>query len=427
MDSLTLYADWVAILFLIGYFAIGIEQWLHINKSATALLMAIACWVVLFFEPSQSVSKHLETLSVEMFKVTQVLFFLLGALIIVETINAHRGFAIVTRALQVKSKHNLYLLTGLFTFFLSAVLDNLTTTIVMISVISKMVAEREERWLFGASIVVAANAGGAWTPIGDVATTLLWISGQITAFAIMRDLFLPSLACLAVYMLLDLKNFKGPVKASEEEKHFETEPGGTFVLWLGISLLLFVPFFKLITGLPPFFGMLFGVAILWVITDLMHYRFPKRWHLRIPETLPKVDITVILFYLGILLAIYALDSSGILQWLAYEISTIVSNPIIIATSIGLASSLVDNVSLTAAAIGMYPTTTFAVDSKFWQLMAYCAGTGGSLLIIGSAAGVAFMSLEKVDFLWYLKKIAPKALLAYFAGILVYVAIFKVLS
>lgn len=425
MEQLTFYADWVAILFIIGYLAVVIEEFLHLNKSATALFMAIACWTVLFLEPKESIEKHLGALGEEMFKVTQVLFFLLGALIIVEIINTHKGFAIITRVLRVSSKKKLFLLVGLFTFFLSSVLDNLTTTIVMVSIGRKLLENREERLLLGGSVVVAANAGGAWTPIGDVATTLLWISGELTAFPIIRDLFLPSLACLFTYLLLDHKNFKGTIelenRVGEEEK---TEPYGTLILCLGIASLIFVPVFRALTGLPPFFGMMLGVGILWYATDLLHYKYPERWHLRVTETLPKVDISVILFYLGILLSIFALESAKILEWLGNEIAIYISSPKIIPVLVGLASSVIDNVSLVAAAIGMYGLKSFGIDSEFWQLMAYCAGTGGSILIIGSAAGVAFMSIEKADFLWYLKNVSLKATLAYFSGIVIYILIYS---
>jgi Na+/H+ antiporter NhaD/arsenite permease-like protein len=414
LEEITHHASWVMIVFLIGYTAIVVEQFIKFNKSATALLMAIACWTILFSEPAESVDRHLYILTFQMFKVNQVLFFLLGALTIVEIINVHKGFRIVTEKLIISSKKRMLWITGLVTFFLSAVLDNLTTTIVMVSLISKLVEVREERLILGGIIVIAANAGGAWTPIGDVATTLLWINGQVSTLALVRDLFIPSIIGLVACLLWFSRQFKGHFadKKIELEK---TEPGGTLVLILGVCCLIFVPIFKILTDLPPFMGMMFGLGLMWVVTDLMHYKYQERNHLRVTSILPKVDVSVILFYLGILLSINSLESAGLLrsisQWLNQHIA-----PMFIPILIGLVSSVVDNVSLIAATIGMYPLRTFPIDSSFWLEAAYCAGTGGSILIIGSAAGVALMALERVDFMWYTKKMTIPALLTYFVGL-----------
>ncbi|MCE5318820.1 MAG: sodium:proton antiporter NhaD [Parachlamydia sp.] len=415
LEEITHHASWVLAVFLIGYTAIVVEQVVKFNKSATALLMAIGCWTLLFAEPAESVDRHLFILTFQMFKVSQVLFFLMGALTIVEIINAHKGFRIITEKLLISSKRKMLWTTGIVTFFLSAVLDNLTTTIVMVSLISKLVQDREERLMLGGTIVIAANAGGAWTPIGDVATTLLWINGQVSTVALLRTVFIPSILGLVACLLWFSTKFKGEFQRTDVDLE-KTEPGGTLVLILGICSLIFVPFFKILTNLPAFMGMMFGLAVMWVATDLLHYRYSDREHLRVTSILPKVDISVILFYLGVLLSINSLESAGILKNLALWLNASMPNLSTIPILIGLVSSIVDNVSLVAATIGMYGLTQFPLDSPFWLATAYCAGTGGSILIIGSAAGVALMAMEKVDFMWYTRRITLPALLAYFTGV-----------
>lgn len=418
LEEITHHASWVLIVFLIGYTSIVIERIVNFNKAASALLMAIACWTILFFEPAESVQRHLFIFGFQMFKVSQVLFFLLGALTIVEVVNVHKGFSVITNSLVIQSKRKMLWVTALVTFFLSAVLDNLTTTVVMVSLIAKIVQQREDRWILGGVIVIAANSGGAWTPIGDVATTLLWINGQITTVAVMRDLFLPSIMGLVACLLWFSFKMKGNFAMSKIEKE-KTEPGGTFVLIMGIAALIFVPIFKQITQLPAFMGMMLGLGFMWIVTDLMHYKYKERQHLRVTSVLPKIDISVILFYLGVLLSINSLESAGLLRNTALWLNEHVSSFSMIPIFIGLCSSVLDNVALVAATIAMYTLEQFSVDSPFWQAVAYCAGTGGSILVIGSAAGVALMALEKVDFMWYTKKITVPALLAYFVGIGVY--------
>jgi len=417
LEETTHFAYLVLLIFTIGYLAIITEEIVKFNKAATALLMAVGCWTILFFEPGDTIARHLNILTFQMFKVSQVVFFLIGALTIVEIINAHNGFQVITKRLVMRSKRKLLWTTGLVAFFLSSVLDNLTTTIVMISLISKLLNDREERLILGGAIVIAANAGGAWTPIGDVSTTLLWVYGQITTFAILRGLFLPSILGLAASLLWLSFRFKGEInnEANEELQVLKSEPGGTVVLIIGICSLIFVPFFKLLTNLPPFMGMMFGLGVMWVLTDLLHFKFKERNHLRVISILPKVDISVILFYLGVLLSINSLESAGLLKRLSIWLNLHVPTPNIIPAFIGLASSIIDNVSLVAATIGMYGLEPFHTDSFFWQATAYCAGTGGSILIIGSAAGVAFMAIEKVDFMWYMKKITFPALITFFVG------------
>ncbi len=412
--EITHHAGWVLLAFIIGYLAIIVEQLVKFNKAATSLLMAVVCWTILFAEPYESVERHLEIFSLQMFKVSQVLFFLLGALTIVEIINEHRGFQIITEKLTLFSKKKMFWIAGFLTFFLSAALDNLTTTIVMVSLISKLIDNQEERMLFGGMIVIAANVGGSWTPIGDVPLTLLWIYGQLSAFALIKYLFIPSLVGLMAAMLWISRNIKGDFDGQSIIRE-EIQPGGLIVLVIGISCLVLVPVFRLATNLPVFMGMILGLGLMWVITDLMHFKHDDRKHLMVPSILPKVDVSIILFYLGILLSINALESSGLLktssEWLELHISTHY-----IPILIGLVSSIVDNVSLVAASIGMFPLAAFPKDSPFWLQIAYCAGTGGSILIIGSAAGVALMALQKVSFIWYTKKMTFPALLTYFAGL-----------
>jgi Na+/H+ antiporter NhaD/arsenite permease-like protein len=340
----------------------------------------------------------------------------------VETINVHKGFHLVTQAIHIDSKKEFLWMVAIITFFLSSVLDNLTTTVVMISLIKKIVQQKEERLLIGGAIVIAANAGGAWTPIGDVTTTMLWIQGQITSLPIIRDLFLPSIACLVAATSFISYRLKGEFVTEKADLKEKEEPFSRFIFYLGVLALIFVPIFKILTGLPPFMGVLFGLSVLWIVTDLLHQRFSGRESLLIPQVLSRVDVPAVLFFLGILLCVNTLEMTGILGSTAASLSTLFQNLNIIAIFIGLISAVVDNVPLVAATIGMYKLTEYPPDSIFWQLVAYCAGTGGSLLLIGSAAGVVFMGIEKVDFFWYLKRISLPATLGYFAGIIVYLLI-----
>ena len=288
----------------------------------------------------------------------------------------------------------------------------------MISLITKLIKANEERLILGGMVVIAANSGGAWTPIGDVATTLLWIYGQVTSWPVIRDLFLPSILGFIACLFWFSFQFKGIFNFADEDNE-ESEPWGTLVLILGISSLIFVPIFKVLTNLPAFMGMICGVGFMWIVADLLHHNYREREHLRVTAILPRVDISVILFYLGVLLSINALESAGLLKMMSGWLNTQINTSEFIPILVGLVSSVVDNVSLVAATIEMYDLKQFPADSTFWQTMAYCAGTGGSILIIGSAAGVAFMALEKVNFMWYTKKITIPALLAYFAGVAFY--------
>ncbi len=409
--------------FTIGYLLIALEHCTKINKTAVALLTAIACWFLQFMKNREFTDHNISFLSEHLANISEIIVFLMAALTIIAVINAHKGFALVSNAINVRSKRKLLWLIGLSSFFLSAVLDNLTTTIVMISLLSKLVSDADDRPLLGGAVVIAANAGGAWTPIGDITTTMLWIGGQISASNIMQKLFLPSLVCLLcalIYLSFYLRgNFPQILKNVDEE----FEPGGLLILCLGVSSLIFIPIFKTLTGLPPFMGILLGLGLMWLITDIMHARFADRPHLRVPTIMREIDLSSVMFFLGILLAVDALYTAGCLACLAEWMSHTFANTDIIAVIIGIASAVIDNVPLVAATMGMYSLEQYPQDSNFWSLIAYCAGTGGSMLIIGSAAGIAYMGLERVSFFWYMRNVGAAASVGYFAGI----AVFKLMN
>ncbi|HWR33286.1 MAG TPA: sodium:proton antiporter NhaD [Chitinophagaceae bacterium] len=416
----------IILIFIIGYLAIAFEHTIRINKAASALVTGVLCWTVyiLFAENKDIVAgqltHHLGNLS-------QILFFLMGAMAIVELIDAHDGFEIITQRIKTIKKRKLLWIIAVLTFSLSAILDNLTTTIVMVSLVRKLVADKKDRWMLAGLIVIAANAGGAWSPIGDVTTTMLWIGNQITAGNIMLMLIVPSLVCLLVPLLLMRFVFKGEVKKPDEE--FETQSlrpstakERNIIFIAGVAVLLMVPVFKTITHLPPFMGILIGLGILWIITEIMHSEKDEedRRSFTVSYALKKIDSPSILFFLGILLAISALESTGQLTHVAGWMDNNIKDQSLIAVSIGLLSSVVDNVPLVAATQGMYSLTDFPTDHFFWEFLAYATGTGGSILIIGSAAGVAAMGIEKIDFIWYLKRVGWLALLGYIAGAGVYI-------
>lgn len=420
MEPLDLYSYLMILAFIVGYFFITIEHYTGINKATIALLMAVVTWTIQFIDPYWTGEYNQTFLGHHLANISQVVFFLLSALTIVEIISMHKGFNVIANFIQFKSKRKLLWVVGFITFFLSAILDNLTTTIVMISLLRKLIDDVDERLFMGGAVVIAANAGGAWTPIGDVTTTMLWIGGQLSTLNVIKVLFLPSFVCLltalAIFSIFVKGNFK------KKEVHFsqdEIEPMGRFIFYFGIACLVFVPVFKIITGLPPFMGMLFGLSAMWLVTDILHRKYDDRHHLRVPYVLGKIDLSGTLFFLGILLCIDALDTAKILEHLAVYLNDTIGNTTLIATAIGLASAVVDNVPLVAATMGMYDLAQYPMDHHLWELIAYAAGTGGSILLIGSAAGVAFMGMEKVNFIWYIKKITLPAMVSYFAGIIVY--------
>lgn len=416
MDSLNIQASWMVAIFILGYLMITFEHFTRMNKATIALLMAILCWVFQFSNPDFSRHENLTQFGHHLSSISQVVFFLVGALTIVEVINAHQGFSLISNLIKVKSKRQLLWIIGVVSFFLSAILDNLTTTVVMVTLLSKLLEDREDRLLIGGGIVIAANAGGAWTPIGDVTTTMLWIGGELSTFKVMQSLFVPSFICFAVSFAVLSFMIKGPVNFNGNNKN-HVDPLGKFILFLGVGCLIFVPIFSILTGLPPFMGMLFGLSAMWILTDLIHYKSKDDKKLTVPYVLSKIDLAgTLFFFLGILLCIDALDAAKILEKVAHGLNDTIGNVNVIATVIGLVSAVIDNVPLVAATMGMYGLSQYPQDHMFWDLIAYCAGTGGSILLIGSAAGVVFMGLEKVTFLWYLKRISFPALVGYFAGI-----------
>ena len=309
---------------------------------------------------------------------------------------------------------------AIVTFFLSAVLDNLTTTILMVSLLRKLIPQRAERFLLSCIVVISANAGGAWTPIGDVTTTMLWINGQLSSLAVMKSLFLPSLICMVIPILWYSMKMKGKFTShTPDHKIMPIEPGAKVVFFLGVGGLVLVPIFKALTGLPPFMGVILALSILWLVTDIMHHKYEERVHLRVSHILTRVDTSGILFFLGILLCVDALQSAGILQVVANWLTETISSQAMIATLMGFFSAIIDNVPLVAAIIGMYPLESYPMDSAFWHMIAYAAGTGGSILIVGSSSGVALMGIEKIDFISYMRKMTIPAAIGFLAGMIVY--------
>ncbi|KAK6159277.1 hypothetical protein DH2020_006591 [Rehmannia glutinosa] len=414
----------MALLFGIGYAGIIFEESLAFNKSGVGLLMAVSLWVIRSIgAPSTEVA--VSELSHASAGVSEIVFFLLGAMTIVEIVDAHQGFKLVTDNITTRKPRTLLWVVGFVTFFLSSVLDNLTSTIVMVSLLRKLVPPSEYRKLLGAVVVIAANAGGAWTPIGDVTTTMLWIHGQISTLQTMKDLVIPSVVSLTVPLaLLSLTSeVSGKGQSSADVLASEQmAPRGKLVFSVGIGALVFVPVFKALTGLPPYMGMLLGLGVLWLLTDAIHYGESERQRLKVPQALSRIDTQGALFFLGILLSVSSLEAAGILREIANYLDSHIANVELIASSIGVVSAIIDNVPLVAATMGMYDLSSFPKDSEFWQLVAYCAGTGGSMLVIGSAAGVAFMGMEKVDFFWYLRKVSGFAFAGYAAGIAAYLAV-----
>ncbi|HRY98079.1 MAG TPA: sodium:proton antiporter NhaD [Bacteroidales bacterium] len=450
----------MVVIFILGYVAIAMEHPLKVDKAASALILGSLIWVTyilggmdilglgfspawkdyLLANPNAGTDAHSyidfivhSEIIHHLGEISEILFFLLGAMTIVEIVDSHQGFKIITDRINTTNKVKLLWIISVITFFLSAVLDNLTTTIVMVALLRKLVDDKGTRWFFASMIILAANAGGAWSPIGDVTTIMLWIGGQVTTVNIIAKVFIPSLITLVIPLVVLSFTQKGHVarpKVSTEKEHV-TDPTTAFernfIFSMGIGALLFVPVFKTITHLPPYMGMLLGLGVLWVITEIMHRNKNKEEKSRVTvvSILRKVDVPTVLFFLGILSAVAGLQSAGHLSILADYLNQNLGNIFTINLVIGLLSAVVDNVPLVAGAMGMYEiapagsmgyAANFMVDGNFWELLAYCAGTGGSILIIGSAAGVAAMGMEKIDFIWYLKKISLLALLGYLAGI-----------
>lgn len=413
----------IILIFIVGYLAITLEHYIKIDKAAAALFTGVLCWTVYILHQPD---KHLVThqLMEHLGEISGILFFLLGAMTIVELIDAHDGFRVISDRIKTQNSVKLLWLVAIVTFFLSAILDNLTTTIVMVSMLRKIITQREHRLFFVGMIIIAANAGGAWSPLGDVTTTMLWIGGQVTAFNIILQLILPSMFCLLIPLLLVSRRFRGPFEMpTKKEKTLTTTYFERNVVFsLGVGILVFVPIFKTVTHLPPFMAMLFGLSVMWIVTELIHSGkdTEDKGFLTVVYALRKIDTPSILFFLGILISVSALQTTGVLQNLAQWLTITIGNDTIIVMAIGLLSAVVDNVPLVAAAQGMYSLNQYPTDHFFWEFLAYATGTGGSALIIGSAAGVAAMGLEKITFFWYLKRISWLAIIGYFAGAIVYI-------
>jgi len=475
----------MVVVFVLGYTAIALEHPLKVDKAASALLIGVLTWTIyvlnstdilaLDFSPSWEELKEKASAIVEFIKptmdeqefkispwnetvelakdsvhfvkhelghhlieISEILFFLLGAITIVEIVDQHGGFKVITDKIKTTKKVKLLWILSVLTFFMSAALDNLTTTIVMVALLRKLIADKQTRWFFAAMVVLAANAGGAWSPIGDVTTIMLWIDGQVTTVKIITMVIIPSLVTMIVPLVLVSFTQKGEVERPEagtfEDNDFSTPGQRKFMLIMGVSSLLFVPVFKTVTHLPPFMGMLLGLGTMWLITEIMHKKAPveHKNKLTVVRILSKVDVPTVLFFLGILTAVASLQSAGHLAILANYLDENLHNIYAINLVVGVLSAIVDNVPLVAGAMGMYEVYTpemlamlspadaayyadFVVDGKFWQFLAYCAGTGGSILIIGSAAGVAAMGMEKIDFIWYMKRISLLAFIGYIAG------------
>jgi Na+/H+ antiporter NhaD/arsenite permease-like protein len=410
---------------MLGYVAIAMEHVIRLNKAASALITGVLCWTIYILYASDKHAVN-EQLTEHLGEIAGILFFLLGAMTIVELIDAHDGFEVITSRIKTTKKSHLLWLIGGLSFFLSAVLDNLTATIVIVSLIRKLIRNKQARLIFCGIVIIASNAGGAWSPIGDVTTTMLWIGGQITTTQIMGNVFLPGLACAAVPMLVMTLRMRGALEVGGTEEAKTSKPetpvrDRNIVFISGILILLLVPVFKTLTHLPPFMGMLMGLGIMWVITEIIHHQkdTQDKHFLSVLYALRKIDTPSILFFLGILISVASLQSIGALSQVAQQLDQQIGNPAVIVIIIGILSAIVDNVPLVAASMGMYSLQQYPTDHFFWHFLAYCAGTGGSLLIIGSAAGVAAMGIEKIEFFWYLKKIAWLALVGYIAGILVF--------
>lgn len=434
----------VIIIFIIGYLAIVFEHPLKLDKTVPALIMAVLCWTVIALGHFPLIDHHGQSAGMEttllhhVGKIAEIVLFLIGAMTIVELVDLHEGFSPITRAITTKKKSKLLWIVSILSFFFSAVLDNLTTTIVMISLLRKLVPDQKERWFYASIVVIAANAGGAWSPIGDVTTTMLWIGKNVSTVPLVVFLFIPSVFCLLVPMLIISRNksFRGDIQTIEKENNNESShkyssKASLIMLIAGVFGLLFVPVFKTITHLPPYMGMMLALGIVWLISEYIQPEedFKKNHIPTAKAALSRIDTSSILFFLGILMGVGALESLGQLSAFASVMNLAlpaetnflpgVSGTDLVILLLGFGSAIIDNVPLVAAAMGMYSLADFPIDSKIWHFLAYSAGTGGSMLIIGSAAGVAAMGMEKIDFMWYLKNISWIALIGFLAGAAVF--------
>jgi Na+/H+ antiporter NhaD/arsenite permease-like protein len=437
MTSLTLA---IVVVFVSGYLCIALESVTKINKAATALLMCVACWSLFMVSPSSYITlaggganalmaQVGEIIKAHLGDTSETLFFLMGAMTIVEIVDANGGFNFVRDALKTRSKRKLLWRIAFMTFFLSAILDNLTTSIVMIMVLRKLVQAPKERMIMASLVIIAANSGGAFSPIGDVTTIMLWIKGVVTTQGIITGIFFPSLVSMLVPAFLLSLGLKGKLPAEDNVVETAvsafTKTQRKVIFWCGVGGLVFVPVFRTLTGLPPFMGILLVLGLLWATTEVFYRSAGEGDTMakRVSDLLSRIDMSTILFFLGILMAVACLENIGVLEALGEGLNTVFGgNHYLVTGMIGVLSSIVDNVPLVAGCMGMYPVAPagdMAVDGIFWQLLAYCAGVGGSMLIIGSAAGVVVMGLEKISFGWYMRHISWIALAGYVAGILTY--------
>lgn len=439
MSALTLA---IVIAFIIGYFCIAAETLTHINKAAIALLMMVACWTLFMLNPGLYIHGLTgDALYAEVDHLIQLhlgdtgttLFFLMGAMTIVEIVDQNGGFNFVRNALRTTNKRHLLWSVAFMTFFLSAILDNLTTSIVMIMVLQKLVKERTDRLIYASAVVLAANSGGAFSPIGDVTTIMLWNASFITAAGVIMEIFIPSLVSMIVPVALLQFTLRGTLETRDatnvaDEENELTSHERKAIFFLGVGGLVFVPIFRYLTNLPPFIGILLVLGMMWLTTEMFYAHLPKQrggdhMQKRVSMLLSRIDMATILFFLGILMAVGCLEEVGVLHLVGGWLNDVSGgNHYLVTGAIGIISSIVDNVPLVAGCMGMYPlapTGDMAVDGIFWQLLAYCAGVGGSMLIIGSAAGVVVMGLEKITFGWYMRRITPIALVGYFAGMACY--------
>ena len=437
----------VVLCFFIGYIIIVLEQPLKLDKSVPALLMGALTWALISVGNLEVLGVNHQVTPLEdgllhiMGKTAEILFFLLGAMTIVELVDLHKGFSPITSLVKTKDKKSLLWITSLIAFFLSAVLDNLTTTIVMVSILRKLVPKREERLFYVSLIIIAANAGGAWSPIGDVTTTMLWIGKKVSSVGLMQNLFLPSIISLVlpVFIASLLPIFKGKIEnIIGQDNTLDTTKllSSKTMLIAGLAGLIFVPIFKSVTHLPPYMGIMISLGIVWLISEYIHpeeeFNQENRHLYSVHKALSRIEISSIIFFLGILLAVGALESVvvqsstgekvGFLMSLANKLQELIPNQNMVIIFIGILSAIIDNVPLVAATMGMYPMDKFPMDSNLWHFIAYSAGTGGSMLVIGSAAGVAAMGMEKIDFIWYFKNISWLAFIGFIAGCLTFIAL-----
>lgn len=440
------------ILFVIGYLCIALEHPLKVNKAAFALFLGVTMWVLYVIagegifditgygagfedfklEHPDSAHPFIDFLTTHelihhLGDIAEILFYLMGAMTVVELIDTYQGFSIITDHIKTTNKVKLLWILSFITFFFSAILDNLTTAIVMVTLLRKLIPDKHDRWFFGGMVILAANSGGAWSPIGDVTTIMLWVAGKVSTGAVMTHALIPSLVSMIIPLIIVSFVERGEIDASQRPKEDKSLKVPAWqrnlIFFMGVAALVFVPVFKILTHLKPYMGIMLGLSILWITTEILHKTSQDENHrYTISGVLTRIDLPTILFFLGILLAVAGLQSAGHLSMLAVGMDSLFhGNYYLVDTVIGILSSIVDNVPLVAGVMGMYE---FPIDHTLWVYLSYCAGTGGSLLIIGSAAGVAVMGMEKIDFVWYLKKITPYALLGYLAGAGVYVLMDK---